>query len=80
LKIIERNYVLFLRQNFCINKEKDELMKNYSLLWLSVLAMAMTLSSCEVVGGIFKAGMWVGILVVVVVVGLILWLVGRGRR
>ncbi|HJW18332.1 phosphatidate cytidylyltransferase [Flavisolibacter ginsengisoli] len=55
-------------------------MKNYSLLWLSVLAMAMTLSSCEVVGGIFKAGMWVGILVVVVVVGLILWLVGRGRR
>jgi hypothetical protein len=80
LKIIERNYVLFLRQNFCINKEKDELMKNYSLLWLSVLAMALTLSSCEVVGGIFKAGMWVGILVVVVVVGLILWLVGRGRR
>jgi hypothetical protein len=80
MKIIERNYVLFLRQNFCINKEKDELMKNYSLLWLSVLAMAMTLSSCEVVGGIFKAGMWVGILVVVVVVGLILWLVGRGRR
>jgi hypothetical protein len=80
MKIIERNYVLFLRQNFCINKEKDELMKNYSLLWLSVLAMAMTFSSCQVVGGIFKAGMWVGILVVVVVVGLILWLVGRGRR
>jgi len=80
MKIIERNYVFFLRQNFCINKEKDELMKKYSLLWLSVLAMAMTFSSCEVVGGIFKAGMWVGILVVVVVVGLILWLVGRGRR
>jgi len=80
MKIIERNYVFFLRQNFCINNEKDELMKNYSLLWLSVLAMAMTLSSCEVVGGIFKAGMWVGILVVVVVDGLILWLVGRGRR
>jgi len=55
-------------------------MKKYSLLWLSALAMAMTFSSCEVVGGIFKAGMWVGILVVVVVVGLILWLVGRGRR
>ena len=55
-------------------------MKNYSLLWLGVLAMAMTFSSCEVVGGIFKAGMWVGILVVVLVVVLILWLVGRGRR
>ena len=55
-------------------------MKQYSSLWILVIAMAMTLSSCEVIGGIFKAGMWVGILVVVAVVGLILWLVGRGRR
>jgi hypothetical protein len=55
-------------------------MKQYSLLWMLAIATAMTLSSCEVVGGIFKAGMWVGILVVVAVVGLILWLVGRGRR
>ncbi len=70
----------FYGKTFAVNKGKDELMKNYSLLWLGVLAMAMTFSSCEVVGGIFKAGMWVGILVVVLVVGLILWLVGRGRR
>ncbi len=55
-------------------------MKQYSLLWLCALAAAMTLSSCEVVGGIFKAGMWVGILLVVLVVGVILWLFGRGRR
>ena len=55
-------------------------MKQYSLFGLLTLAMGMTLSSCEVVGGIFKAGVWVGILVVVLVVGLILWLVGRGRR
>lgn len=54
-------------------------MKRYSLLWMYALAMATTLSSCQVVGGIFKAGVWVGILVVVVVVGIILWLVGRGR-
>lgn len=58
----------------------DELMKQYSLLGLLALATAVTLSSCEVVGGIFKAGMWVGILLVVLVVGLILWLIGRGRR
>ncbi|MFL5809635.1 MAG: phosphatidate cytidylyltransferase [Flavisolibacter sp.] len=55
-------------------------MKQYSLLWLCAITMAMTLSSCEVIGGIFKAGVWVGILVVVAVVGLILWLIGRGRR
>ena len=55
-------------------------MKKYSSLWLLAIVTAMTLSSCEVIGGIFKAGVWVGILVVVAVVGLILWLVGRGRR
>ena len=55
-------------------------MKQYSFLWLSVLAVAMTLSSCEVVGGIFKAGFWSAIILIVVVVALILWLVGRGRR
>jgi hypothetical protein len=52
----------------------------HSTLWLFALALAMTLSSCELIGGIFKAGMWVGILVVVVVVALVLWLVNKGRR
>jgi hypothetical protein len=54
-------------------------MKQYSLFGLFALVVAMSLSSCEVIGGIFKAGIWVGILLVVLVVGLILWLVGRGR-
>ncbi|MBO9682394.1 MAG: phosphatidate cytidylyltransferase [Flavisolibacter sp.] len=55
-------------------------MKQYSVFGLLALATAMTLSSCEVVGGIFKTGVWVGIFLVVLVVGLILWLVGRGRK
>jgi hypothetical protein len=55
-------------------------MKNYASLWLLAIATAMTLSSCEVIGGIFKAGFWTAIIVIVLVVGLILWLVGRGRR
>jgi hypothetical protein len=54
-------------------------MKKYPNLWLWVLAMAMTFSSCQVVGGIFKAGVWVGIVIVVIVIILILWLVSRGR-
>jgi hypothetical protein len=55
-------------------------MKQNSFLWLSVLALATTVSSCEVIGGIFKAGVWVGIIIVVLIIGLILWLVGKGRR
>ncbi len=48
----------------------------YSCLFLALAA----LSSCEVIGGIFKAGVWVGILIVVAVVGLIVWLISRGRK
>jgi hypothetical protein len=45
--------------------------------FLSVLMVAF--SGCEVVGGIFKAGMWVGIIAVVLVVGLVVWLIGKAR-
>ena len=55
-------------------------MKQLSTIWLFALALAMTLSSCEVIGGIFKVGMWAGIIIVVVIVALILWLVNRFRR
>ncbi|RYY59196.1 phosphatidate cytidylyltransferase [Flaviaesturariibacter aridisoli] len=55
-------------------------MKRNSSLWLFALALATTLTSCEVVGGIFKAGFWTAIILIVLVVVLILWLVGRGRR
>jgi len=55
-------------------------MKSYSILWLCCIAMAMTLTSCDLIGGIFKAGFWTAIVLIVLVVGLILWLVGRFRR
>jgi hypothetical protein len=48
-------------------------------LWLCLIAMVLTFSSCQVVGGIFKAGFWTAIILIVLVVGIILWLVGRGR-
>lgn len=54
-------------------------MKKLSSVWGSALALLLTLSSCEVIGGIFKAGVWVGIIIVVLVVVLILWLVSKGR-
>jgi hypothetical protein len=50
-------------------------------LQLALLAMVvLSLSSCAVAGGIFKAGVWVGILLVAFVVFLIIFLVSRGRR
>jgi hypothetical protein len=48
------------------------------MLWLALIAVLLA-SGCEVVGGIFKAGVWVGVLMVAVVVGLILMLVTKAR-
>ena len=46
------------------------------LLTMMLIAM-VTLSSCEVIGGIFKAGVWVGVLAVIGVVALIIFLISR---
>ncbi|WP_181369441.1 hypothetical protein [Flavobacterium album] len=48
---------------------------------LSLFAMLLSLvTGCEVVGDIFKAGMWVGVIVVIAVIGLIIWLISRFRK
>jgi len=44
---------------------------------LFIVLFAVTLSACAVVGGVFKAGMAVGIFAVVVVVVLLFFLFGR---
>lgn len=55
-------------------------MNRLSYLWLSVLALSVTLTSCELVEGIFKAGFWTAIILIVVVIGLIVWIASRFRR
>jgi hypothetical protein len=42
--------------------------------------LAIALSSCEVIGGIFKAGVWVGIIVVIIVVVIIFWIISKVRN
>lgn len=44
---------------------------------LAALLLITTLGSCQLIGDIFKAGVWTGILLVVVVVGLIIFLISR---
>ncbi|WP_341842706.1 phosphatidate cytidylyltransferase [Chitinophaga caseinilytica] len=51
------------------------------ILSLSIIALlSITLSSCEIVGGIFKAGVWTGLILVALVLGLIIFLFSRGGR
>jgi hypothetical protein len=51
------------------------IMKKVSIA--SVLVLLVSLSGCQLIGDIFKAGVWAGVLMVVVVVVLIVFLLGK---
>ncbi len=53
---------------------------NKSISLFAIALISMTLSSCEIVGGIFKAGVWTGLSLVALVLGLIIFLFTRGGR
>jgi hypothetical protein len=42
-----------------------------------VSAMLAMLTSCTVIEGIFKAGVWVGMLLVILVIGIIIWIIAK---
>jgi len=45
-----------------------------------IVSILICLSSCSAIEGIFKAGVWVGIIAVVVVIILIIWLISAFRK
>ena len=51
-------------------------MKKYLPLSLVVLLMT-TLTSCSAIEGIFKAGVWAGVILVVIVLALIIWVISK---
>lgn len=55
-------------------------MNQKSLIIVSLFSLAVTLSSCELAKGIFKAGMWTAVIIIVAVVALILFLVGKAKK
>jgi len=46
---------------------------------VALVLLGLPLAGCEVVGGIFKAGAWVGAMAVIVVVVAIVFLAGKLR-
>lgn len=44
------------------------------------LFLCTMLTSCELIGDIFEAGMTVGIIIVIVVIVLIIWLISKFRK
>ncbi|HVK39629.1 MAG TPA: hypothetical protein VNA88_13920 [Candidatus Kapabacteria bacterium] len=57
-------------------------MQRTPLFTIAIIAAAMTLSGCEMIGDILQAGIWMGIILVVIVIAIIYWLYRKfsGRR
>ena len=51
---------------------------NRGILFL-LACIAVTFSSCQAIGDIFKAGAWTAIIGVIVVVAIIFWIVSKAR-
>lgn len=49
---------------------------------IAIMLLSTTLSSCELVEGIFKAGVWTGVIAIIVVLVLVIWLISKifGKR
>lgn len=55
-------------------------MKKNSSILLAALVLITALSGCEVIGDIFKAGMWTMMIIIVLVIVLIFWIVRKFRK
>ena len=46
-------------------------------LALGILSMVMLLTSCQAIGDIFKAGVWAGVLFVVVIIAIVIFVISK---
>jgi hypothetical protein len=44
-----------------------------------VVLLAIAVSGCEVIGGIFKAGFWAGAIVVILIAAAVMFIVAKAR-
>jgi hypothetical protein len=47
------------------------------LNFLILTLLMVSLSSCEVIGDIFKAGVWTGLLLVAAIIAIVIWIISR---
>lgn len=64
---------------FClINTNKNYTIMNKQFgVWSLLISIFIALSGCEVIGGIFKAGVWTGIIIIVAIVALIIFIISK---
>lgn len=55
-------------------------MKSNKVFIPLMVLITTLLTSCEAIGDIFKAGVWMGVIIVILVVGLIFWLINKAKK
>jgi TRAP-type C4-dicarboxylate transport system permease large subunit len=45
-----------------------------------LIILTLSLSSCELIGDIFKAGVWAGLLLVAAIIAIVIWIISRFRK
>jgi hypothetical protein len=46
----------------------------------TLLVILFTASSCDAIEGIFKAGFWSAIILIVLIIAVVLWIMGKTRK
>lgn len=54
-------------------------MKKLSVYLPILFVMALSLTSCEIIGDIFKTGVWFGVVLVILVIFLIFYFLNKGK-
>ena len=56
-------------------------MKKINFLKCLILCfLIVSLQSCQAIGDVFKAGMWSGVVIVVLIIGVVLYLISKGNK
>jgi hypothetical protein len=53
-------------------------MRHSPILFITLVISIVGLTGCEVAGDIFKAGVWVGAILVIGIIGLVIWMFSKG--
>jgi hypothetical protein len=69
-----------LMQHSPTNSDKNMTSRPYLYLIPLLAFIVMTTSGCELIGDIFKAGVWVGVIIVLAIVGIAVFIVGRAKK
>jgi uncharacterized membrane protein YkvI len=52
-------------------------MRRSPILYITLVISIVSLAGCELAGDIFKAGVWVGAILVIGIIGLVIWMLTK---